>query len=187
MAPKRGSIEAAFAGKPAKTAKTGKTKGQQTATPESKQSNGAADVTPSPEMPKRIEKAPPAESTPIKQTKDEDMDVPPEVKTSHETGPWSLWSGASRQGSKDLKEASFDPRLSESEFPVGKAVGFALLSSALLEIEEQRGKGQGSRKKMTVVLSNLFRLLIHVRPQDLIASIYILINKAMALLQHWLY
>eukprot|EP00913_Durusdinium_trenchii_P029303 g27470.t1 len=30
---------------------------------------------------------------------------------------------------------------------------------------------------MTVVLSNLFRLLIHVKPEDLIASIYILINK----------
>jgi DNA ligase-1 len=30
---------------------------------------------------------------------------------------------------------------------------------------------------MTVILSNLFRLLLHTRPQDLIATIYILINK----------
>jgi hypothetical protein len=40
--------------------------------------------------------------------------------------------------------------MADDRFPVGKAVGFALLSSALLEIEEQRGKGQGSRKRMTV-------------------------------------
>lgn len=40
--------------------------------------------------------------------------------------------------------------MADGRFPVGKAVGFALLSSALLEIEEQRGKGQGSRKRMTV-------------------------------------
>ena len=40
--------------------------------------------------------------------------------------------------------------MADDRFPDGKAVGFALLSSALLEIEEQRGKGQGSRKRMTV-------------------------------------
>lgn len=183
MAPKRGSIEAAFAGK-AKGAKSKKA-GLEQSTPESKPSVGAADVTPSPEMPKRrrLEKAPETTPTKPKVQKDVEMKAPPadvKISTSHgpsETGPWSLWSGASSKGSKDLASASFDPRLLESEFPVGKAVGFALLSSALLEIEEQRGKGQGSRKRMTVVLSNLFRFLIHVRPQDLIASIYILINK----------
>eukprot|EP00438_Fugacium_kawagutii_P016333 Skav200162 [mRNA] locus=scaffold6219:40372:42365:- [translate_table: standard] len=139
MAPKRGSIEAAFAGKTAKGAKT--KKGAPTATPESKQTVGAADVTPSPEAPKRrrLEKAP--ETTPTKD-KDEQMKEQLEVKLpSHvgETGPWSLWSGASRQASKDLSSASFDPRLLESEFPVGKAVGFSLLSSALLEIEDTLG------------------------------------------------
>ncbi|CAK8989767.1 unnamed protein product [Durusdinium trenchii] len=169
MAPKRGSIEAAFFPK--------KVKGENT--PESKQS-GPADVTPEVPKRRRTEKAPP-QITPTKLDTDVDMG-PTEKVVTHvpvgETGPWSLWSGDKQTKSpKELSSPLFDPKLRESEFPIGKAVGFSLLSSALLEIEELRNKGQGSRKRMTVVLSNLFRLLIHVKPEDLIASIYILINK----------
>ncbi|CAE7232664.1 lig1 [Symbiodinium pilosum] len=97
-----------------------------------------------------------------------------------ETGPWSLWhsSGAAAdKGAKELQSPAFDPKLREDEFPVGKPVSFSLLSGALLEIEELKGSGKGSRKTMTVILSNLFRLLMHVQPQDIIAAIYILINK----------
>ncbi|CAJ1427071.1 unnamed protein product, partial [Effrenium voratum] len=106
----------------------------------------------------------------------------PHVAANHvpsDTGPWSLWSAAAPncKGAQALLSPAFDPKLREKEFPVGKPVGFSLLSSALLEIEELKGKGQGSRKKMTVILSNMFRLLIHVRPQDIIAAVYILINK----------
>eukprot|EP00435_Cladocopium_sp_Y103_P061038 s161_g22.t1 len=86
MAPKRGSIEAAFAGKP-KGAKTKKA-GLEQSTPESKQSVAAVDVTPSPEMPKRrrLEKAP--ETTPTKVQKDVEMKAPALVIVE-----WSFFKG----------------------------------------------------------------------------------------------
>jgi len=94
-----------------------------------------------------------------------------------DTGPYSLWSGPAGKDPKALSSPAFDPKSREAEFPTGKPVGFALVSGALVEIEDLKGSGKGSRKTMTVILSNLFRILIHTRPQDLVSTIYILINK----------
>jgi len=178
MAPRKGSLEAAFARKE---------KVESLTTPPSKQSQAPAeeaDGTPeAPAKRRRLEKGVPQTPTKSKETeKAQTLEKCPEVTASHqgETGPWSLWHGSGPAGKKakdELQSPAFDPKLREEEFPVGKPVSFSLLSGALLEIEELKGSGKGSRKTMTVILSNLFRLLMHVQPQDIIATVYILINK----------
>mmetsp|Transcript_68230 Transcript_68230/g.159953 ORF Transcript_68230/g.159953 Transcript_68230/m.159953 type:complete len:762 (-) Transcript_68230:170-2455(-) len=177
MAPRKGSLEAAFARKE---------KVESLTTPPSKQSQAPAeeaDGTPeAPAKRRRLEKGVPQTPTKSKETeKAQTLEKCPEVTASHqgETGPWSLWHGSGPAGkkAKELQSPAFDPKLREEEFPVGKPVSFSLLSGALLEIEELKGSGKGSRKTMTVILSNLFRLLMHVQPQDIIATVYILINK----------
>merc|ERR1719316_864204 len=62
-----------------------------------------------------------------------------------------------------------------SEFTAGKPIGFALLSGALQIIEAS--KGQGSRKAKTLVLTNVFRTVLHFNPADLVPAIYIITNK----------
>jgi len=97
-----------------------------------------------------------------------------------ESGPWSMWGcpkDSKDKGSKALSSPNFDPSLREEEFPTKGPIGFALLSDALVEIEDLKGSGQGSRKKMTVILSNLFRQILYSRPQDLVPSVYIMVNK----------
>lgn len=89
----------------------------------------------------------------------------------------SLWNAPAGPDPKVLSSPAFDPSLRASEFPSGKPVTFALVSDALSDIEELKGSGKGSRKTMTVILSNLFRLLLHARPEDLVPTIYILNNK----------
>jgi len=103
----------------------------------------------------------------------------PEVASvaTGESGPWSLWSASAGSDPKKLSSPGFDPASRAAEYPVGKPVGFALVSDALVEIEDLKGSGKGSRKTMTLVLSNLIRLLLHSRPQDLVPTIYILCNK----------
>jgi len=96
---------------------------------------------------------------------------------NHDTGPMSLWMGSSGPDRAALSSPAFDPSLKVKDVPVGKPVGFAVLSAALLEIESLKGSGKGSRKTMTLVLSNMFRLLLYTQPKDLIATLYILINK----------
>eukprot|EP00929_Paragymnodinium_shiwhaense_P100997 TRINITY_DN6373_c0_g1_i2.p1 TRINITY_DN6373_c0_g1~~TRINITY_DN6373_c0_g1_i2.p1 ORF type:complete len:802 (-),score=266.80 TRINITY_DN6373_c0_g1_i2:476-2815(-) len=94
-----------------------------------------------------------------------------------DTGPISVWKGSGKDSTKDLGSPGFDPKSRTDEFPMGKPIGFALLSGALSEIEALKGSGQGSRKKMTVVLTNLFRCLIHFRREDLCPAIYFVSNK----------
>lgn len=94
-----------------------------------------------------------------------------------DTGPMSLWIGPAGPDPKALSSPAFHPALRQEEFPPGKPVGFALVSKALQEIEHLKGSGQGSRKKMTVILTNVFRLLLYSRPEDLVPTIYILNNK----------
>ncbi|CAK0800833.1 unnamed protein product [Prorocentrum cordatum] len=89
----------------------------------------------------------------------------------------SLWRSAPGASLVALSSAAFDPALRAADYPVGKPVGFALVSGALREIEALKHSGKGSRKVMTVILSNLFRTLIHSRPEDLAPTIYILSNK----------
>lgn len=102
----------------------------------------------------------------------------PVAKTSlAETGPYSLWSGAAGPDPKLLSSPAFHPAMLVDTYPQGKPVGFELVSKALADIENLKGSGQGSRKKMTVILSNVFRVLLHSRPEDLIPTVYILNNK----------
>ncbi|CAK0877651.1 unnamed protein product [Prorocentrum cordatum] len=94
-----------------------------------------------------------------------------------DTGPMSLWRSAPGASATALSSAAFDPAQRAADFPVGKPVGFELVSRALTEIEALKNSGKGSRKIMTVILSNVFRILIHSRPEDLAPTIYILSNK----------
>lgn len=93
-----------------------------------------------------------------------------------ESGPYSLWVGAAGD-QKSVLSPAFHPKLKGEDFPVGTPVGFALVSRALAEIEDLKGSGQGSRKKMTVILSNVFRILLYSRPEDLVSTVYIICNK----------
>jgi len=93
-----------------------------------------------------------------------------------EIGPMSLWTGAAGDP-KALISPAFDPELVAADFPAGKPVGFALVSDALRQIEALKGSGCGSRKKSTVILSNVFRTLLYSQPKDLVPTLYILINK----------
>jgi len=93
-----------------------------------------------------------------------------------EIGPMSLWTGAAGDP-KTLISPAFDPELVAADFPAGKPVGFALVSDALRQIEALKGSGCGSRKKSTVILSNVFRVLLYSQPKDLVPTLYILINK----------
>jgi len=101
----------------------------------------------------------------------------PTITASGEVGPLSLWTGPAGPDPKVLSSSAFHPALIADSCPQGKPVGFALVSGALLDIENLKGSGQGSRKKMTVILSNLFRTLIYARPEDLVPAMYILCNK----------
>lgn len=96
---------------------------------------------------------------------------------SDTSGPFSMFVGTASADRTKLSAHDFDPALRLAEFPKGKAVGFALLSDALVSIEALKGSGKGSRKTMTVILTNLFRVLMYSRPEDLVAAIYILCNK----------
>jgi DNA ligase-1 len=94
-----------------------------------------------------------------------------------DSGPISLWNAPAGKDSSLLLSPGFDPASRSSELVIGKAVGFALLSSALVDIEAQKGSGAGSRKRATIVLSNVFRCLLYYRPEDLVPAIYFVSNK----------
>jgi len=165
MAPKQKSLKAAFRKEPP-TAQ---------ATPDSK-SPKTADETP--EGPKRRKLDEDGRHERLGKAEERPEKAAPHVQVSPAdgTGPLSLWTGSSGD-KKALSSPAFDPALRSSEFPTGKAVGFALLSDALTEIEDLKNSGKGSRKSMTVILSNLFRILLYTRPEDLVPTIYILCNK----------
>jgi len=88
-----------------------------------------------------------------------------------------LWIGAAGSDPKALSSPAFNPALVLDQYPVDKPIGFELISKVLSEIEALKGSGQGSRKKMTILLTNMFRTILHSRPQDLIPAVYILSNK----------
>lgn len=168
MAPKQKSIKTALFQKKAPS--------EATATPNSKTcpaGAAAADITP--------------DGAPLKKRKAEAEELHEETKRpakqvalatapNGDSGPGSLWS-AHTPVSQDLASSGFDPELRKAEFPAGKAVGFALISDALSQIEELKHSGKGSKKAMTVILSNAFRLLLFTRPEDLVPTVYILVNK----------
>lgn len=100
----------------------------------------------------------------------------PTGATPGESGAYSLWVGEKGEP-QFVASPAFHPARKEADFPQGKSIGFFLVSKALAEIEDLKGSGQGSRKKMTVILTNVFRILLYSMPADLVPTIYILINK----------
>lgn len=92
------------------------------------------------------------------------------------TGPISMWTAAPGNDKSLLSSAAFDPSL-RTDLADGKPIGFDLVSGALSEIEGLKGSGQGSRKKATVILTNLFRCMLYHRPEDLAPTIYFVSNK----------
>eukprot|EP00927_Polykrikos_kofoidii_P036419 TRINITY_DN3074_c2_g1_i2.p1 TRINITY_DN3074_c2_g1~~TRINITY_DN3074_c2_g1_i2.p1 ORF type:complete len:747 (-),score=170.01 TRINITY_DN3074_c2_g1_i2:142-2382(-) len=94
-----------------------------------------------------------------------------------DTGPISVWITPPGKDKTLLSSSGFDPQLRADELRTGKPIGFALLSGALSDIEALKGTGAGSRKKMTIILANLFRSLIYCRPDDLVSSVYFVSNK----------
>jgi len=93
-----------------------------------------------------------------------------------DTGPISMWGASPGPASAELASPAFEPSKC-TDAPAGKPVPFSLLSDALVQIEGLKGSGKGSRKTMTIVLSNVFRTLLYSRPQDLVPTIYIVCNK----------
>lgn len=115
--------------------------------------------------------------TPISQAKRRKQEAETPATSSGEVGPWSLWTAPVGPDPKALSSPAFHPKLVTDTYPVGKPCGFALISQVLSDVEDLKGSGQGSRKKSTVLLTNMFRTLMYCRPQDLIPTIYILSNK----------
>ncbi|CRG97429.1 DNA ligase I, putative [Plasmodium gallinaceum] len=54
---------------------------------------------------------------------------------------------------------------------------FTFLTNTFNKIEELKGSGTGSKKNVSIILSNVFRVLIYYSPNDLIPAIYITLNK----------
>lgn len=54
---------------------------------------------------------------------------------------------------------------------------FTFLTNAFNQIEELKGSGTGSKKNVSIILSNIFRVLIYYSPNDLIPAVYITLNK----------
>ncbi|KAK6589244.1 hypothetical protein RS030_213296 [Cryptosporidium xiaoi] len=58
-----------------------------------------------------------------------------------------------------------------------ESIAFSILTDTLTSIERLKGSGSGSKKGCIVILANLFRLIIHHNPQDLVGAVYICMNK----------
>jgi len=137
--------------------------------------NAAADV--SPETAAKRRKLHEAEPSGAATAKPAEPSAPVAATACADTGPMSFWNGPAGKDRNALPSPAFDPSLRAADFPPGKPLPFSLLSDALVQIEALKGSGKGSRKTMTMILSNLFRVVIHSRPQDLVPTIYILTNK----------
>lgn len=98
-----------------------------------------------------------------------------------DSGPMSMWSAANVKcvgaDQNSLISTAYDPASRTADFPAGKPLGFSLFSNALVQIEELKGSGTGSKKASIVVLSNMFRTILFANPKDLIPAVYIISNK----------
>mmetsp|Transcript_13755 Transcript_13755/g.43507 ORF Transcript_13755/g.43507 Transcript_13755/m.43507 type:complete len:766 (+) Transcript_13755:67-2364(+) len=178
--PKQNSLQAAFFGKKAPIAES---------TPEGKSSpavDAAADTPAkrrkvaeeaSPADAKAPAFLPPAPASAFIPTKSPAGPAGADSAVVSEAGPLSIWGAKPGAGSADLASPSFEPSKRAADAPAGKSVPFSLVSEALVQIEDLKGSGKGSRKTMTIVLSNVFRFLLTYRPQDLVSTIYLLSNK----------
>ncbi|KAF4675378.1 tRNA ligase [Perkinsus chesapeaki] len=99
------------------------------------------------------------------------------------TGPLSIWkvpASAAKNPTaiSDITSPAFDPsKFSQIKLTPGKNLPYSLLALALQKIEDLKNSGQGSKKKVLVILSNLFRVIIYYNPSELIYAVYLLINK----------
>lgn len=59
----------------------------------------------------------------------------------------------------------------------GKSIPFSLVCNGLTTIENQIGSGKGSNKFKVVVLSNIFRTIMHLKSDELIYAVYFLLSK----------
>ncbi|KAK2196124.1 bifunctional DNA ligase [Babesia duncani] len=95
----------------------------------------------------------------------------------------SLFNCSVNEPSDDLTSPKFDPSLFDigayrSSHPKCKdSLLFSLLVEVLGRAEEAFCSGIGSRRFLSVLLSNFFRVLLYHMPSDLIPSIYILQNR----------
>ena len=55
-------------------------------------------------------------------------------------------------------------------------VGFDLFAAELENIDNLKGQGKGSKRRVVQVLANLLRVLIHTSPEDLVPALYLLTN-----------
>ncbi|KAH8583740.1 DNA LIGASE I [Cryptosporidium sp. chipmunk genotype I] len=100
---------------------------------------------------------------------------------SGNTGLFSPFSINVTAGDEDIQSPMFDPCKVSKEKIMSKvksnSILFSVLTDAFSKIEQLKGSGSGSKKGCIVILANLFRLIIHHNPSDLIDAVYICMNK----------
>jgi DNA ligase 1 len=96
------------------------------------------------------------------------------------TGPASIWnpenSSTKKPASSSLDSPFFSP--DKDKQYVSKSLHYALLSDGLSLIENTKNSGAGSKKKIIVILTNVFRLIIHrYTKEELVAAVFLFINR----------
>ncbi|CDR98034.1 DNA ligase I, putative [Babesia bigemina] len=89
------------------------------------------------------------------------------------------------EGCADIRSAKFDPSLFDISPYIPKyppsvqqnSLLFIFLAEILQEVDDMFRSGVGSRKCVSTILSNFFRVLIYHSPSDVIHSVYIMINR----------
>ncbi|KAH8739876.1 hypothetical protein FG386_001693 [Cryptosporidium ryanae] len=81
----------------------------------------------------------------------------------------------------NIQSPLFNPSNVKKEMILSKkkneSIVFSILTDTLTSIERLKGSGSGSKKGCIVILANLFRLIIHHSPKDLVGAVYICMNK----------
>ncbi|GBE62477.1 DNA ligase [Babesia ovata] len=88
-------------------------------------------------------------------------------------------------GCADIKSAKFDPSLFDispyipQHPPASRqnSLLFIFLAEVLQEVDDTFRSGTGSRKCVSTILSNFFRVLIYHRPNDVMPAVYIMVNR----------
>ncbi|KAF7458750.1 DNA ligase I [Cryptosporidium felis] len=100
---------------------------------------------------------------------------------SGSTNLFSPFSISIEEGNDDIQSPLFDPSKVKRETVLAKgksdSILFSVLTDAFGKIEQLKGSGSGSKKGCIVILANLFRLIIFLNPKDLVAAVYICMNK----------
>ncbi|KAL3129202.1 DNA Ligase I [Cryptosporidium hominis] len=130
--------------------------------------------------PTKLEKVPENEESGDSSTKNESESLSKKIKPSN-AGLFSPFSINITTGDEDIQSPMFDPCNISKEKIMAKgksnSILFSVLTDAFSRIEQLKGSGSGSKKGCIVILANLFRLIIHHNPSDLIDAVYICMNK----------